>query len=161
MANNVQREFDWGPPGDGISDSSRDHIIYAVVFLALIAVFGWVVFDLYFREASPVEAKKAVSPVHEKQVPIPAAVAVSEPVSAKAVNRFFTVQLGAFADLESAGQTLESIQKKGFQASMSVPTEEYEAYKVFLGPFSNEKDAGKVANKLNESDFPCFVIESQ
>ncbi len=72
----------------------------------------------------------------------------------------FHVQLGAFGDEDSARLAQERARKKGFEAVLTKPNDQYEMYRLTIGPFADEAAAEKVARQLNELDFPCFVIES-
>lgn len=72
----------------------------------------------------------------------------------------FHVQLGAFGDEETAKATFEQVKKKGFDATFLAPDEQFEMYRVTMGPYSEEPEANRIARQLNELDFPCFVIES-
>ncbi|MFZ2956497.1 MAG: SPOR domain-containing protein [Candidatus Ozemobacteraceae bacterium] len=72
----------------------------------------------------------------------------------------FLVQLGAYGDEESARATFDQLKKKGFDATLASPSEQFEMFRVFLGPFNTESEAEKLSRRLNELDLPCFVIES-
>ncbi|HEY9070296.1 MAG TPA: SPOR domain-containing protein, partial [Candidatus Ozemobacteraceae bacterium] len=86
-------------------------------------------------------------------------VTAGEPVPVVTKPRFH-VQLGAFGDEETARSTGDALKKKGFDAAIMAPDDQYEMYRVLMGPFDREDEAEALARKLNELDFPCFVIES-
>lgn len=70
------------------------------------------------------------------------------------------VQSGAFGDEESARTFYLKLKDLGFNVSMALPDEQFEMYRILLGPFQSEKEAESKARRLNELDFPSFVIES-
>ncbi|MBF0499082.1 MAG: SPOR domain-containing protein [Candidatus Riflebacteria bacterium] len=72
----------------------------------------------------------------------------------------FIVQLGAYVDDESARSTYDHLKADGFTATLASPSEQFEMYRVYLGPFKTEAEAEGLSRRLNELDFPCFVIES-
>ncbi|MBF0543502.1 MAG: SPOR domain-containing protein [Candidatus Riflebacteria bacterium] len=166
MADNIQREFDWGPPSESVSESWKDYFIYG--FFLIFCVLA-ILLLIDFKKEQPFEDQNG-SKTDKRQVITNSNSNSIEEVKTiqeitqkpKTINSktLFTVQLGAFVDEETAKKAFSQITTKGYVASMTVPNDEFEMYKVFLGPFSNEKEANKIANELNESDFPCFVIES-
>ena len=72
----------------------------------------------------------------------------------------FQVQLGAFGDQEAAQATFEQLKAKGFTAQLLLPDDQFEMYRVTMGPYADENEANRIARQLNELDFPCFVIQS-
>ena len=76
------------------------------------------------------------------------------------VANFVAFQLGAFGDEESARLVYEKLKSLGYQGSIVLPSEQNELYRLVIGPFKTEKEADAISRKLNELDFPSFVIES-
>ncbi len=162
-----KRDFDWGPESGSDFEGIKEWAVYALLIALLIAGV-WFIFD----SVPPSEGRKSAAPAETNTLPeppapeerndlaSPAAVAPNTPEPAPPLPAF-KVQLGAFSDQESAAATLEELKDKGFAAVLSPPDEQYEMYRIHLGPFGSEAEAEKTARKLNEMDFPCFVLESQ
>jgi len=170
------RSFDWGPPASGSSEGLNEWGVSALI-VVLVALVGWFLIDTGLdmpRSASEKNTENAGEPGMSsgdatdegdmrssepasaaQQVKVTAGVAV--PIVAKPE---FHVQLGAFGDEETARSTIDALKKKGYEATCTAPDEQYEMYRVLMGPFSHESEAESLAHKLNELDFPCFVIES-
>lgn len=164
-----QRGFDWGPPSSGSAfNATKEWIIYALLAI-LVGSAGWMLIEWPSRPSSsalPVTADRAEgSGEGTNQTP---ATAVNKPesngTSSAAIDKksraVFMVQLGAFGDEESARVAYEKVKGLGFSPSISLPDEQYEMYRLLMGPFSHESEAEGMARRLNELDFPCFVIES-
>ena len=83
----------------------------------------------------------------------------AEPAAVPGRSLFF-VQLGAFAEEDSAQEAFQRALKAGFPASMAVPDEQYDMYRLLMGPYANEQEAEQNSRKLQDLDFPSFVIES-
>ena len=175
------RGFDWGPPSNGGGDTLRELGVY--VFLALLLLGGgWVLIDSTGREAEtagysqPEPAVGGVASMAREPVGRPSpgrkdsgvstVVIPSKPVAALRPTeeimpkRFFMIQLGAYGDEESARAAYQKLAGLGFKGSISLPDEQFELYRVVMGPFTSEPEAESLARKLNELEFPCFVIES-
>ncbi|HNW33379.1 MAG TPA: SPOR domain-containing protein [Candidatus Ozemobacteraceae bacterium] len=170
------RSFDWGPPTTGHSEGLNEWGVYALIAV-LVSMVGWFLIDTgpdMPRAASEKStenldeldspgadtAETGVARLSESAsaaqlVKVTAGVAV--PIVAKPL---FHVQLGAFGDEETARSTIDALKAKGYVASCSAPDDQYEMYRVLMGPFDRESEAESLAHKLNKLDFPCFVIES-
>ncbi len=163
------RQFDWGPAAESGFEGYKEWAVYGLL-IALLAVCGWFLLDLDKAPPAPAPlpdvpaaipltpptAAMTASPATARPVPPTPAAAVPEPAGEPA----FFVQLGAFGDEDSARLAQERAAARGFVASLTVPNEQYEMYRLILGPFRQEAEAERTARQLNELDFPCFVIES-
>lgn len=167
-----ERSFDWGPPSTGSSENIKEYGLYILIVL-LICLVGWFLIDTGpdmprtaeeqtagqaddtdipgGAEAEP-EVKPPAPKSQVKVTPGTAVPIVAEPQ--------FHVQLGAFGDEETARATVDALKKHGHVATLAAPDDQYEMYRVLMGPFTQESEAESLAHKLNELDFPCFVIES-
>jgi len=164
-----RRNFDWGPPIGLVSDRMKEAALYVFVFLIL-AGCGWFLFDstreikttpdVVDTKAEQMETKHLQEPIPPKPIEQKKPAPQPEPTPSVPAKATFMVQLGAFADEESTKETLDRLKKSGFTASTSAPDEQYEMYRLFMGPFADEAEAESLSRKLNELDFPCFVIES-
>lgn len=182
----VPRRFDWGPTNDQSLDGVKEGAVY-VVLMVLLGVCGWFLID--FDKAPPmvrpVEAPLPDAPTSTAMTGVapqtgarPGSAAVGLPADPRAgqgappmegaaahateaaAPPAFYVQLGAFGDEESARLAQERARKKGFMATLTPPNEQYEMFRLTIGPFADEAAAEKIARQLNELDFPCFVLES-
>ncbi len=168
----VDRSFDWGPPAVGVSENIKEYSIYLLIAV-LIAGVGWLLIDTgpdmprgsAAKNAEQADEVDVAGDVDEGPVPSaePAAPQVTvtpgEIVPIVATPRFH-VQLGAFGDEETARTTVEALKKHGHVATFTAPDDQYEMYRVLMGPFAQEAEAEALARRLNELDFPCFVVES-
>ncbi|HNV72245.1 MAG TPA: SPOR domain-containing protein [Candidatus Ozemobacteraceae bacterium] len=181
MSEDPSRGFDWGPPDAGRFESLKEWGVYALLVL-LIGAGIWFLVDaaspgiqpgtladafpratirppLETSSAKNTDASQLGHSVSLDGVVTPAGPA-SLAVPLPAAKPVFLIQLGAFGEEQAALDAQTRLRKKGYVASLTVPDAEYELYRVLLGPFSDEKQADDTARKLNEMDFPCFVIES-
>ncbi len=156
------RHFDWGPPANGAADGLKEPLLYLVI-LVLLGGGVWVMLDINGKKPPMMTRTTAVeavavknSGVDDKIVPDHGLPAVQPPVPA---GRFF-VQLGAFADEASAREIFSQLTADGFAPTLAEPDQQYEIFRIFVGPFADEKEAEEKAARLNELDFHCFVIES-
>ncbi|HOT29406.1 MAG TPA: SPOR domain-containing protein [Candidatus Ozemobacteraceae bacterium] len=166
------RSFDWGPPAIGVSENIKEYSIYLLIAV-LIAGVGWLLIDTgpemprgsAAKNAEQADEAEVAGDVDAPPVPRdePAAAKVTvtpgEVVPIVATPRFH-VQLGAFGDEETARTTVEALRQQGHVATFTVPDDQYEMYRVLMGPFAQEAEAEALARRLNELDFPCFVVES-
>gem|GEM_PF-725675 len=170
----TERQFDWGPSSENSHDSIKEWGVYCSVAF-LLAVCGWFLLDL---EKAPHTGSSSIGPISEtltqpSNSPGSAsspAISQSDPHLANqtaavsteesGVTSAFFVQLGAFGDEDSAGLAMKRLSENGMVASLTAPNEQYEMYRILMGPFNMEAEAEKTARQLNELDFPCFVIES-
>ncbi|NLI78615.1 MAG: SPOR domain-containing protein [Candidatus Riflebacteria bacterium] len=162
------RQFDWGPTAESGFEGAKEWAVYALL-LALLAVCGWFLLDLDKAPPAPAPLPDVAvtipltppappttaSPATSRPTPTPAAAVAPPPEEPT-----FFVQLGAFGDEDSARLAQERAAARGFVASLTIPNEQYEMYRLMLGPFRQEAEAERTARQLNELDFPCFVIES-
>lgn len=73
----------------------------------------------------------------------------------------FFVQIGAFGDEASAREIYELLKKEDVVATLLKPDDQFEIYRLVVGPYPTEKQAEDKAEQLNAIDFPCFVVEAQ
>lgn len=162
------RQFDWGPTAESGFEGIKEWAVYGLL-VVLLAVCGWFLLDL--EKAPPASSQLPDVPAAIPLTPpVPAVTGTTTaalpappsagPVTAPPEEPTFFVQLGAFGDEESAQLAQDRAAAKGFVASLTVPNEQYEMYRLMLGPFRQEAEAERTARQLNELDFPCFVIES-
>jgi len=154
------RRFDWGPPASNTADSFKDWLVYFIIII-LLAVGVWTLLDINGRRSEP-----AVSAPRSKASPAGTTTAktavATEPVGADVVTQpeqHFYVQLGAFADEASAREVFNQLEAENFGPTLAEPDEQFEIYRIFVGPFTSETAAEDVAEKLNVLEFNCFVIE--
>jgi cell division septation protein DedD len=179
---NEQRRFDWGPPvqtGDGL----KEWIIY-IVIIAVLGAGIWLLLDINgqkkFTKAAkkdevivavdqkletfvPKEYEEAPSIEQEKTVVAVAATNTdSTPApKVKTLKNMFYVQIGAFTDEASANEIFGLLKKESIEAILLKPDEQFEIYRLVVGPYETEKIAEDKAEQLNEIGFPCFVVEAQ
>ena len=172
---NEQRRFDWGPPvqaGDGL----KEWLIYIVIIVILILGI-WFLLDINSRNKITKAVKKddiivsvdqkletfvpkdlKEAPVVQSEKPITAVPAKpADNISSKS----FYVQLGAFSDEKSANEIYDLLRKDNIDALLLKPDEQFEIYRLVVGPYKTEKIAEDKAEQLNEIGFPCFVVEAQ
>ncbi len=168
----ADRSFDWGPPAIGVSENIKEYSIYLLIAV-LIAGVGWLLIDTGpdmprgSASKNTEQADEIDVPGEADEVPAPASepaapqvkVTPGEVVPIVATPRFH-VQLGAFGDEETARATIEALKEQGHIATFTTPDDQYEMYRVLMGPFAQEAEAESLARRLNELDFPCFVVES-
>lgn len=164
-----QRQFDWGPPVQ-TGDGTKEWLTYLVI-IAVLSVGTWFLLDINHKKQAGLNEKKQVVTDQKLETVIPhgyndATVAwpssAVQDIPAETVSsgRFF-VQIGAFGDEPSANQISEMLKKEGIEATLLKPDEQFEIFRLVVGPFNNEKEAEDKAEQLNAIDFPCFVVEAQ
>ena len=177
---NEQRRFDWGPPvqtGDGL----KEWIIY-IVIIAVLGAGIWLLLDINGQKKItkaakknevivavdqkletfvPKEYKEAPPLEQEKTVVAVAATNTNEPPATKTLKNMFYVQIGAFTDEASANEIFGLLKKESIEAILLKPDEQFEIYRLVVGPYETEKIAEDKAEQLNEIGFPCFVVEAQ
>ena len=178
---NEQRRFDWGPPVQS-GDSLKEWLVYLAIVIIL-SIGIWLLLDVNAKKKPvkssknsevivavdekvetviPKEEKKLtkneIAPQAEEQNVVPAVQAT--PVPSLPKNEFF-VQIGAFSDEPSANEIYSLLKKEGIDATLLNPDEQFEIYRLVVGPFATENEAESKAEQLNEIGFPCFVVEAQ
>ncbi len=154
MSETNQRQFDWGPPA-GSGDGFKEWLIYFVI-LALLGIGAWVLLDINGRNGAPTATPVATSAVSNVQ---PLAVPPTEERLPEIMPSFF-VQLGAFADEESAREIYAQLVEDGLSPRLAGPDDQYEIYRILLGPFQSEEEAENKAEQLNSIGLHCFVSEA-
>lgn len=154
--NHSARNFDWGPPASPAGDGIKEWFVYMLVVILLCTV-AWVLLDINGRNNRPA-VDNINQPVVEKV--LDEVKEYYQPPKAAPVSTKFFVQLGAFADESSAREVFEQMTAEGFAPTLAVPDENYELFRIFVGPFDSAHQAEEIAQRLNELDFHCFVIES-
>ena len=155
-----QRHFDWGPPASATADSFKDWLVYFIIII-LLAGGVWALLDINGRRNETViPARRSAAPA---AVPVPVNTAVTTKpagteVAAQPQPRFY-VQLGAFADEASAREVFNQLEAENFGPTLAEPDEQFEIYRIFVGPYASEAAAEDIAEKLNTLEFHCFVIE--
>ena len=160
-----QRGFDWGPPTTSHGETFKEWGMY-LFLLICIGGGAWLLIGSAqqgeggagaFSSAPPVETSPVSSPASlSNVVSLASAVAAPPPKNVP----IFMIQLGVFGDEESAKLSYQKLKSLGYNASIALPDEQYEMFRLLMGPFQTEKEAETISRKLNELDFPCFVIES-
>lgn len=183
-----KRTFDWGPPPEK-GDSLKDVLMYffiGVVFFGGIYMLldtgkkpDYVATENESEEVSVKKAPNNVSSykadnktlvqqqnfVKQPQPPEVTKPPVEITYKASGVEAQFQskpqfyVQMGAFADKESAKEIYKVLKQTGSDPILKVPDRKNSVYRVLIGPFNSEADADYKAEKLNELDLPCFVVE--
>ena len=150
-----RREFDWGPPASSFSDSFKEWLVYILLFLLLVLI-AWFFWDVGARRhvAVKVNARRS-TPAQTQSVPFN-----ESQKSAIAPSGRYMVQLGAFADRKSAETAFSGLKEQGFLPTLSEPDDEFEIYRVSLGPFESESIAEQTVEKLNSLNLHSFVVES-
>lgn len=170
------RKFDWGPPQKN-GDAFKDFVVYFLIVLIL--GFGiWLLLDarlvadkkvlssrIVTKKDSP-SSETSYNNSHEEALPIavqpPAEVLVPKTPSLEIVYKNkakYYVQLGAFEDEASALQVMSFLTENSFSPVLKSPDEQFEIYRVLVGPFDSEADADYRSEKLNELGLPSFVVE--
>lgn len=186
MANEQQnRQFDWGPPVQ-TGDNMKEWLVY-VVIIAVLGIGTWFLLDINRQKhssssvkASDIEVDKKLDTVipkknFEKSPDEPAEITIK--YAPKADNKSnksassntlasnipaskgFFVQIGAFGDEPSAMEIYNLLKKEGVEATLLKPDEQFEIFRLVVGPYPSEKKAEEKAEQLNAIDFPCFVVE--
>ena len=173
---NEQRRFDWGPPvqtGDGL----KEGLIYIVIIVVL-SVGIWLLLDISGKRkiTKAVKNDEAIVAVDQKletfvpkeeykedknkqEKPITAVEA--KPALNNTPKKEYYVQIGAFGDEKSANEIYELLKKEKIDAILLKPDEQFEIYRLVVGPYETEPIAEDKAEQLNEIGFPCFVVEAQ
>lgn len=173
MENNQQRQFDWGPPVKS-GDSFTEWVVYLLI-IAILSAGTWFLLDITRKKRQKANEKPtagivAVDEKLEKVVPAGYEEAKVAPVLATApeeknivakASKGFFVQIGAFGDEASAKEIVELLKKEAVESTLLKPDEQFEIYRLVVGPFPTEKIAEDKAEQLNAIDFPCFVVEAQ
>jgi len=152
------RNFDWGPPASSAGDGIKEWLVYLLI-VALLCAVAWVLLDI--------NGRKSQSAVDSNSQPVAGQILQEvkkyyepEKASVSQIKTQFFVQLGAFADEGSATEVYEQMIAEGFSPTLAPPDENYELFRIFVGPFNSSSQAEEVAQSLNELEFHCFVIES-
>ena len=183
MANmNEDRRFDWGPPiqtGDGL----KEWLVYLVI-VAILGIGIWLLLDNRMKKPvkgttnnkqseiivamddkveNVIPKAKEIKTAEVKPVSVPVKTEEVQPVQAVPVpvNTGYFVQIGAFSDEESANEIYNLLKKESIDAKLLKPDEQFEIYRLVVGPYVTENEAEDTAEKLNEIGFPCFVVEAQ
>lgn len=170
---NTQRQFDWGPPVKA-GDSFKEWLVYIVIVVVL-GIGTWFLLDINDQKRTEKSLKMAkdiiaidqenesVTPkkqINKQQVVEPRKAEVTTPKSVQTVpQKKFFVQIGAFEDEPSANEIYELLKKDNIPAVLLKPDEQFEIFRLVVGPYSTEKEAENKAEQLNEIGFPCFVVE--
>jgi hypothetical protein len=159
-----ERGFDWGPPAGSHTDLFKEWTVYLFLFL-LIGGGIWLLIEPGLgreNKGFPLPPEPAVP---AGTTAVPAAPGGQQPAAAPAVSQpqgpVYMIQLGVFGDEESAKLAYQKLKSLGFSGSVALPDDHFEMYRLLVGPFREENEAESMARRLNELDFPCFVIESQ
>ena len=152
------RQFDWGPPANSWLDRFKEMLVY-LIFVALLALGAWFLLDI---NSENIPQKPLTETFQSNK--LNKEVKLNKPVNKpkkeqKSSGIKYLVQLGAFASKESAQMAYDALNEEGFSPTLSEPDEQYEIYRVSLGPFSDEAEAEYLAEKLNSLEFHSFVIE--
>ena len=171
---NEQRRFDWGPPvqtGDGL----KEWLIYIVIIIIL-SIGIWLLLDINGRKKITKAVKKdevivavdqkieSIVPKDLKETTVkqPEKPAVTVPAKpANTHDKEYYVQIGAFEDEKSANEIYTLLKNDKIDAILLKPDEQFEIYRLVVGPYETEKIAEDKAEQLNEIGFPCFVVEAQ
>lgn len=172
-----KRRFDWGPPvqtGDGL----KEWLVY-IIIIAIIGAGIWLLLDVNGRKKITKAVKKddvivAVDQKldtfvpkdikEEKTVNQPEKTVTAiqaEPAAKKIPNKEYYVQIGAFEDEKSANEIYTLLKNEKIDAILLNPDEQFEIYRLVVGPYETENIAENKAEQLNEIGFPCFVVEAQ
>ena len=171
----LKRRFDWCPPvqtGDGL----KEWFIY-IIIIAVLSAGIWLLLDINGRKKITKAVKKdevivAVDQKLETFVPKDLKettvsqpekpVATVQPKPAISVpKKEYYVQIGAFEDEKSANEIYTILKNDKIDAILLNPDEQFEIYRLVVGPYETEKVAEDKAEQLNEIGFPCFVVEAQ
>lgn len=151
-----QRDFDWGPPSNRFAETLKEWLVYFFI-LAILAIGAWFLLDINGnRPLSPPSSRietinYAVTDNHVNK---------TAQLVPEVSSRQFHVQLGAFADRQSAQVAYNTLTEAGFSPTLSEPEGQFEIYRISFGPFSDEGEADSLSQKLNFLDFHSFVLES-
>lgn len=151
-----QRDFDWGPPSNRFAETFKEWLVYFFI-LAILAMGAWFLLDVNGNRPLPPPSSRietVVSPATSG-----AETKIAQP-SPQVTSRQLHVQLGAFADRQSAQSAFNTLTEAGFNPSLSEPEGQFEIYRISFGPFFDEREADNLSQKLNSLDFHSFVLES-
>ncbi|MBI3037914.1 SPOR domain-containing protein [bacterium] len=155
------RNFDWGPPSEAFFDWLKDWAPYGLIIFFL--GMGFII----LLDFSSFEKKDRYFPSILSSAPMPETPGIEAEASfqlissaTEAFRPIFHVQTGAFGDEDMARKTFENISGQGFIASLMIPDEQFEMYRIVLGPYKTEAEADSITRSLNEKGFPSFVVES-
>ena len=174
----VKRRFDWGPPvqtGDGL----KEWFIY-IIIIAVLGAGIWLLLDVNGRKKITKAVKKdevivAVdqkldtfvakdlkdTTVTQQEKPVEDVKAVKAEPALKMPKKEYYVQIGAFEDEKSANEIYTLLKNEKIDAVLLNPDEQFEIYRLVVGPYETENIAENKAEQLNEIGFPCFVVEAQ
>jgi len=152
------RSFDWGPPVSSAGDGIKEWLVYVLVVILLCSV-AWVLLDINGKREQISDDNRQISSEKNEETAKPAQPQPENIPASKADSKFF-VQLGAFADEASAREVFAQMTAEGFAPTLAAPDENYELFRIFVGPFNSAYEAEEKAQRLNELEFHCFVIES-
>lgn len=152
------RQFDWGPPANSWLDKFKEMLVY-FIFVALLALGAWFLLDINGQKIleKPVTGAFKSDKLNKELETVKTE--IDQGKANNDSNIKYLVQLGAFASKESAEMAYNALNEEGFSPTLSEPDEQYEIYRVSLGPFSDEAEAEYLAEKLNSLEFHSFVIE--
>jgi cell division protein FtsN len=154
------RDFDWGPPANSLLDRLKEVAIYILLFV-LLGAGTWFLLDISASSQHKVKAiKKVLSPEKSKNNKNNTPDSESLKPEKKLIEGKYFVQLGAFAEKDSALTAFEAVKQQGYEPELAEPDSDFEIYRVSIGPFASELEAEKVALKLNSLEIHCFVISS-
>jgi len=155
-------QFDWGPPVSKWQNTLKEWIVY-IILLCLLGVSGYALLDFGNGRKLSLHRRVVPDPVNGGNLiatpETPGLDSDTEPGQPLSGSTF-QVQMGAFGDEADAKATFVRLQDAGFVARLAEPDEQYDMYRVLVGPFQTEVEAESISRKLNSLDFPCFVIES-
>ena len=172
--NNSQRQFDWGPPVQ-TSDGLKEWLVYLLIVVVL-GVGTWFLLDINDRKKTEKSLKMAkdIIAVEESEDVTPKKTITSapkvsiekkdievKPYAPSIPKKEFFVQIGAFGDEPSANEVFDLLKKDNIPATLLKPDEQFEIFRLVVGPYETEKEAESKAEQLNEIGFPSFVVEGQ
>jgi cell division septation protein DedD len=105
------------------------------------------------------EVVKTIPEVVEKPKPVPQK--ITKLSKSLPQEEFFTIQIGAFHDLEHARDLLENLKRDGLDAYLTRLESKKRGilYKVFLGHFTDEKEAAQfLKEKKILNDYPGSFV---
>lgn len=164
-----KRAFHWGPPVFSPAERASEWSVYALLVL-LLGGMGFFILDFSHAVKSPfLLDRSSASDSSDVARQINQGEAISDVPREtgtgfshkKETGPLFFVQLGLFGDEDSARKYLETIRKEGYNPTLQPPDDRIEMYRLVLGPFATEHQAESISRKLNELEFPSFVLESR
>lgn len=170
---NTQRQFDWGPPVKS-GDSFSEWLVY-IVIIVIMGIGTWYLLDINGKVIKQKKAaagkivedqklEKVVITKDYEEAPVEKETENQQPAVVAAVpaveetHRFY-VQLGAFADEQSAREIFDMLHNQNIESTILPPDAQFEIYRLVVGPYSSEKEAESKAEQLNSLEISCFVVE--